>query len=236
MLNRWGLPLPGSNRGYDPIDLIEQFIVSIWTGGNRFAHTDLLRFDNPLSRLFQWEKVAEKKAFMRFFNRFSQRTTEEVQANAYQWFNQLSPAIPFITMDVDSTVITRHGKQEGATSGYNPKKHGRPSHHPLLAFIVETKMVVNFWLSPGNTHTANNMVSFLKSTLHHLEGKTVGLLRADSGFFSDNILSFLEEEKIDYVIAAKLTQPLQRRLYHQPDWWSVSSGIQICEFYHAAEK
>ena len=28
-LSSWGLPAPGSNRGYDPVQLIEQFIVSI---------------------------------------------------------------------------------------------------------------------------------------------------------------------------------------------------------------
>jgi hypothetical protein len=30
----------------------------------------------------------------------------------------------------DSTVITRHGEQEGVTRGYNSDKRGRPSHHP----------------------------------------------------------------------------------------------------------
>ena len=39
----------------------------------------------------------------------------------------------------DSTVVVRYGlKQAGAERGYNPKKWGRPCHHPLLAFIRET--------------------------------------------------------------------------------------------------
>ena len=29
-----------------------------------------------------------------------------------------------ITIDLDSTVITRYGEQEGASKGYNPKKPG----------------------------------------------------------------------------------------------------------------
>jgi hypothetical protein len=40
-----------------------------------------------------------------------------------------------LTIDIDSTVITRYGNQEGAKKGYNPKKMGRNSHHPLIAFI-----------------------------------------------------------------------------------------------------
>jgi len=31
-IQSWGLPMPGSNRGYDPAQLIEQMIVSIWCG------------------------------------------------------------------------------------------------------------------------------------------------------------------------------------------------------------
>ena len=32
-----------------------------------------------------------------------------------------------------TTVFERYGKQEGSLKGHNPRKHGRPSHHPLLA-------------------------------------------------------------------------------------------------------
>jgi len=31
--------------------------------------------------------------------------------------------------------MTRYGNQEGAKRGYNPKKKGRPSHQPQLAFL-----------------------------------------------------------------------------------------------------
>ena len=68
----WDLPAPGSNRGYDPAQLIEQMMVSIWSGANRFVHSDITRLDNTLARLFGWTKVAEHKAIMRLFNRFDQ--------------------------------------------------------------------------------------------------------------------------------------------------------------------
>ena len=32
-------------------------------------------------------------------------------------------------LDLDSTVFERYGRQEGSLRGYNPRKHGRPSHH-----------------------------------------------------------------------------------------------------------
>ena len=114
--------------------------------------------------------------------------------------------------------MTRNGEQEGASRGYNPAKHGRASHHPLLAFVAQARLVANFWLRPGNAASANNVLQFLKPTLTHLGDKVVGLLRADSGFFDNAFLTVLEAKQIPYVIAAKLTQALQRTIYQTGGW------------------
>jgi hypothetical protein len=225
----WGLPEPGSNRGYEPLQLIEQFIVSIWCGACRFAHAETVRMDGTLTRLFGWAKAAGHKAIMRLFGRFDMLANERVQAEAYRWLFGKIGALVRVTLDVDSTVITRNGEQEGAVRGYNPSKHGRASHHPLLAFVAEARMVANFWLRPGNAHSANNMLQFLESTLHHLGDKMVGLLRADSGFFDDAILSGLEGKGIPYVIAARLTQTLQRTIYQATGWWALETGLELTE-------
>ncbi|WP_090570740.1 hypothetical protein [Nitrosomonas sp. Nm33] len=46
--------------------------------------------------------------------------------------------------------MTRYGQQERAARGYNPRKRGRYSHHPLMVFIADVHMVANQWLRPGN--------------------------------------------------------------------------------------
>ena len=230
----WGLPKPGSNRGYAPVQLIEQFIVSIWCGACRFAHAETVRMDTTLVRLFGWTKAAGHKAIMRLFGRFDMLTNERVQAEVYRWFFGKIGALKQVTLDVDSTVITRSGEQEGAARGYNPNRQGRASHHPLLAFVAEARMVANFWLRPGNAHSANNVLQFLESTLHHLGGKMVGLLRADSGFFDAAVLTFLEGKRIPYIVAARLTQPLQRALYRATGWWALETGLELTELRYRA--
>ncbi len=47
-------------------------------------------------------------------------------------------AVDGLTLDLDSTVMTRYGNQEGVVRGYNPTKPGRPSHYPLMAFVADT--------------------------------------------------------------------------------------------------
>ena len=46
------LPQPGSNRGIDPVLIVQAFLVTVWTGGARFAHTALVRFDEVLRCLW----------------------------------------------------------------------------------------------------------------------------------------------------------------------------------------
>ena len=119
-----------------------------------------------MAKRVEMAKMPELVAIMHFFNRFDMAKNEAVQEQIYRWlFDRLS--IDRLTMDVDSTVITRNGQQEDAARGYNPNKRGRSSHHPLLAFIAESRMVANFWLRRGNTSSSNNILEFWVSTLHH---------------------------------------------------------------------
>ncbi len=126
--------------------------------------------------------------------------------------------------------MTRYGGQEGAKKGYNPAKRGRPSHHPLIAFIADVKLVANMWLRSGNTSSANNFLSFLEDTLSKLKNKTISLIRLDSGFFNAEILDYLEDTKsMDYIVAAKFTHPLQRLIHDSKNWIVLDTGIEICE-------
>jgi hypothetical protein len=57
-------------------------------------------------------------------NKFSQATKEHVFGQLYRWlFEQI--AMVRLTLDLDSTVITRYGVQEGAAKRYNPRRKGR---------------------------------------------------------------------------------------------------------------
>jgi len=158
----------------------------------------------------------------------------------YQWlFNQIH--INGITLDLDSTVMTRYGKQEGAAKGYNPRKPGRLSHHPLMAFVADTKMIANCWLRPGNTGSANNVQGFLANTLHRLGNQPVCLVRADSGFCEESFLGDLEGRALHYVIALRQHQGVQRALVDQQGWWVLADeegrtvpGIELMRFSYQA--
>lgn len=232
-IQSWQLPMPGSNRGYAPAQLLEQMMVSIWCGANRFVHSDITRLDKTLARLFGWSRVAEHKSIMRLFQRFDQSKATELQRNCFNWlFVKLN--LNRITLDVDSTVITRWGQQiQSASKGYNPRNHGRNSHHPLIAFVADWRLVANFWLRPGSAYTTNNALSFIHATLDNLGPTKVGLFRADSGFYDKAIVCALEEKHISYIISAKMTQGLQQAIVDHCKWQMVEPGIEVSELdYH----
>ncbi len=59
------LPVQRSNRGYDPVQLIVQFILSIWCGASRYEHLEVTRFDGVIQQMFGWKSMAGHRAFVR---------------------------------------------------------------------------------------------------------------------------------------------------------------------------
>ncbi|MHB8347582.1 MAG: hypothetical protein ACYDHM_10445 [Acidiferrobacterales bacterium] len=64
-------------------------------------------------------------------------------------------AVDGLTLDPGSTVMTRHGNQEGAVRGYHPAPARPVSPHPLMAFVADMRsMIAQCGLHSGNRHTA----------------------------------------------------------------------------------
>lgn len=225
------LPYPQSNAGINPIDIIQGFWLSIFTGASRYIHADWLRYDTVLQEIFQVKRLPSQSTYSRFFHKFSWEKNEEVFALLQQKF--LSEIdVGALTIDLDSSVITRYGNQEGAAKGYNPKKMGRNSHHPLMAFIDQTKMVANAWMRAGNTSDLNNYDAFLTETFDvALKDKEIGLVRADSGFYSNDFLKWFEKRELNYVIAVKFYQNIKFEIGKIEKWVEITDGLDVCNMY-----
>jgi hypothetical protein len=223
------LPEQYSNRGYEKTVILESFITSIWCGANRFLHTEIARSDKALAKIFEWQQVPGQDAYKRYFKKFTQGVNQSVSHHFFKWFFD-NIHLNYFTLDIDSSVVTRYGEQqEGAKKGYNPKKKGRKSHHPIIAFVNDVRMVANFWLRSGNTSSANNFIGFLEETLSVFGNKKVGLVRLDSGFFQNDILQYLEEKCLNYIVAARFTHPIQQLIDKQDAWFGIDEGIEICD-------
>ncbi len=107
-------------------------------------------------------------------------------------------------------LLHEDGHQDGVEVGYT-RVGTKPCLHPLMAVLREVRLVASFWLRPGHSACANNVQSFFldlwENLPRHLQLRVV---RADSGFCIADLFLFWETLQLKFVVAARLTQPLQR--------------------------
>jgi hypothetical protein len=216
---------------------ILQFFLIILTGGKKFSHLlHLGEGSELLADIFAAQRMPKTSSTLtRLFGKLKRWATVEQLADSLwkfcfsliPWQNHSSDYLSF-----DSTVLVRHGKQEGAKKGYNPKKRGRPSHHPLLAFLNQCRYVVNFWNRSGNASSSNNILAFAAQTIERLKDrlKILGVL-ADSAFYGIKFIRFLEEKCLEYVIAVPFSKIIQWQSVSETLCWRlITPGIEIAEF------
>ena len=221
-----------SPNSIDPTETFTAFLISVLAGARRFAHAAMLRADRALHALLGLKRFPTDDTIRNLFKRFSQGRVHEFYAPLGEWLMERLPLQEQgYSLDLDSTVFERYGAQQGAKKGFNPKKHGRPSHHPLLAVLAEAYFVLHGWLRSGNCGTGRGAVEFLKEALALLGGRhKIRVVRADSGFFDDDLLSFLEGRCLRYIVVARLTFLIKKELRHLSNWRELDSDYSATEF------
>lgn len=215
-----------------PVDTYTAFLFAVLAGARRFAHASWLRGDRGLHALLGIKRFPTDDTIRNLFKRFTQRLVYEFYSALWQWqIARVPPRAAGYSLDLDSTVFERYGRQEGALKGHNPRKHGRPSHHPLLAVLAEAHFVLHGWLRSGNCGTARGVVEFLKEALAQLaESQRIRVVRADSGFFDDKLLEFLEARELPYIVVARLTSWLKREAARVKEWRQLDENYAVGEF------
>ena len=221
-----------SPNAIDPVETFTAFLCSVVAGARRFAHTSWLRADRALHELLGITRFPSDDTIRNLFQRFGQGQCQRFFSGLWNWQLQRLPECSSgYSLDLDSTVFERYGQQQGALRGHNPRKHGRPSHHPLLAVLAEAHFVLHGWLRSGNCGSARGAVEFLKEALALLpEQHAIRVVRADSGFFDRQLLQFLEQRGLSYIVVARLTRWLKRESAGVQQWSALDEHYAVGEF------
>jgi len=220
------------DRGYPPQQMFLSTLYGILLGLSRPYHMMELVRDKVFQRIAGLKGFPTQSTISRFFQRLTVGISREVYQINYSLLLKVRKGfrdfIDGITADLDSHVNTVYGRQQRAKAGFNPKKRGRKSYHPILCFIGETRDFLAGTLRSGKHHTSYNARGFLSSIIKALP---VGIkrLRADSGFFSIEFIQWLKEKGIEFFIAVPLQQWVQKIILYQGSWESVGRGISAKE-------
>jgi hypothetical protein len=213
------------------LDIALALFATVLTGGRRFAHLERLRSDDVVQAILGVARMPSAMTLTRYFGGLVRSQIEHLSEVLSQFgLRRLrAPALGAV-LDLDSTVFERYGHQQGSLKGYNPRKHGRPSHHPLLAMLAEAKVVLHAWLRSGNTASARGVIAFLAETLAKLpDGFRLYALRADSGFFVTEFLVELERRTLPYAIAVRMNPHLRRTVAGIRQWTPFAHGLEAAQ-------
>ncbi|MBV8828094.1 MAG: IS1380 family transposase [Acidobacteriaceae bacterium] len=224
---RWRSP----NR-IDPAATLTAFLTAVLLGARRFVHANWLRGDRALHALLGITRFPSDDTIRNLFRRFGMGEVHQLYGPLTEWqMERLPQRREGYSLDLDSTVFERYGEQEGSLKGHNPRKHGRPSHHPLLAVLAEAHFLLHGWLRSGNCGPARGVVEFLKEALAlWKQRQTIRVVRADSGFFDDELLSFLEERRLPYIVVARMTKWVQGAAQRVLQWQELDENYAVGEF------
>lgn len=200
---------------------------------------------NVLQRAAGWLRIPDETTLGRLFKEVGERHISEMETfvhvlrrkiwkKATRSGNSKVGLMQTLWIDVDSSVKTVFGKQEGVAKGYNPHKKGALSYHPQLAFCTETKEILQGWLRTGSAYTSNGIVEFMKQLLAQLPKNQRILFRGDSGYFVGALLDHLDSLSHGYLIKVKLKN-LTSLLIKQ-EWHPIRGkpGWEQCEFWYRA--
>jgi hypothetical protein len=215
-----------------PGETYTAFLMSVVAGARRFAHSSLLRADRALHTLLGMKRFPTDGTIRNLFKRFTQGMVVRMYEPLWAWqLARLPKREGGYSLDLDSTVFERYGQQEGARKGYNPKKHGRASHHPLLAVLGEAYFILHGWLRSGNTTAGRGAVEFLKEALAKLKSvEWIRVVRADAGFFDQELLKYLEETGLCYIVVARLTRWLKQEAARVKEGRELDAVYAVGEF------
>ena len=223
-------------RGIPFADLAMGFVVGILAGAQKLAQVAYLRSDVMLPTLLAIDCIGSQPSFTRFFQGFS-CAGKNLATFRPLWcwcLERLPSRAGGYALDLDSTrLLHEDGHQEGVQTGYT-RLGTKPCLHPLLAVLEEPKLVVGFWLRPGNASCANNVIAFSLDLLENMPcWIRLRLVRADSGFCVPEWLELWESRKIPYLVVARLLKPVQRLLKKDMIWRSTDvPGTEVAEVWH----
>jgi hypothetical protein len=217
-------------------DILISCLYGMFLGYPRPGQMDLLTSDRIFQKVAGLVSFPVQSTISRFLNSLKVSIAKEIAGFNFDFlmkFRDGFKALKRITLDLDSHVTPVYGTQQRAGLGYNPKKKGRKSYHPLLCFIGETRDYMGGLFRSGKHHTSYHAVKFLQSMIKKLPSHIEDIrLRADGGFFSREMIDYLIKKGIEFYMVVPIQPWVQKKIRQMKDWMDIGGGVETgeCEY------
>jgi len=251
------LAYPRRNYRYTVSQMILALIYPIVLGLDRIETASFLRSNGTLQYLTGLPSFPDPQTLRRFLLQAPPSFWEQlhrVNDRLLQTFLHLPAHRSRLIFDLDSTVITVFGHQDGAEVGYNPRYRGKRSYNPLLCMEANSSYLWDAELRAGNASTWEGSSELLHTCFANVPPDIRELrVRADAGFGGNPVFDALESWPAEYAVVARMTQALQRWLpglryrpvnrdwemadfEHRPHSWSRARRFVVARRFLATEE
>jgi hypothetical protein len=228
---------PRRNQRYTLSQMIMALVYPVILGLDRLETASFLRSNGTFQYLTGLQSYPDPQSLRRFllqaapeFREQLHRLNDRLLQQFIHWPDHRSRLI----LDLDSTVVTVFGRQEGAAVGYNPRYRGKRSYDPLLCLEANSSFLWDAELRRGDAGTWAGSVELLASCFLSVPSDIRELrVRADAGFGYHPVLEMLEARPAQYAVVARMTAPLKRAL-RGLGYERLNPRWEIAEFEHRA--
>lgn len=191
-------------------------IYPILLGLDRLENASVLRSDSTFHYLTGLPSYPDPQSLRRFLLHAPpefRRQLHRLNDRLLRQFIHRPEHRSRLILDLDSTVVTVFGLQEGAEVGYNPRYRGKRSYDPLLCLEANSSFLWDTELRCGNAGTWADSPELLACCFDSIPSDIRELrFRADAGFGYNAVLETLEQGCAQYAVVARMSGSLKRVL------------------------
>jgi Transposase DDE domain group 1 len=210
-------------------DLLGTVLLSVLAGHRRYAHITALRCDPVNPPLLGMRKVLSEDSVRRGLAKIDETTGLAWLQNHLDYCTTPLLSEAWV-LDMDSTVKTLYGHQDGAEVGYNPHKPGRPSHAYHSYMLSSLRLVLRVDVLPGDEYNVAHATDGLWTLLDQLgPARRPALLRGDKSWGIERVMARAEQNGLGYLFRLRMTLNVKRslqRAMQQSDWADAGQNWQ----------
>ncbi len=198
------LPAPGSNRGFDPSEILDAVVLMLQGGGRSLEDLRDLKHEEGLMKLIGRDEIPEPDTVGDWLRRMGDPDSGELGLKGLDRvrgkINERilrRDGIKEYTLDADAMEII--GEKADALFTYN----GNRGYMPVAGFLYETPVCLYDEFREGNVAPAFGQKEFyLRCKQRMPRGKKIGYYRADSASYQAGLFNQLEGDGVKYAVTA----------------------------------
>ena len=203
-------------------------VLLLFIGFNRIWHMIYIRMDSMVCAILGVNKLPDASTFWRYINALGLNEAKSLLKVASVlrervWIHcRLN--LKHIHIDIDTTVETIYGEQEGGRVGHNTSHRGKKGYRPVLCFIEETREFLTGKLRKGETISGKEISKLISSFHLYLPSCVKKVtLRADGEFFGRKTINAALAAGYHFIIGIRRSTPK----FNHKKWYHIHKKDKI---------